>query len=307
VVSGSDLSTQVEATASRLRAVQADLADTESDLRTEHLADEIERSLEQIMPDDRKAFLEQLAARFPSWQGQSSGVSAASGAAARSNADRAELNDPSWLLERLIGLVGQMDDTGRTAIKQRLSEAGLLAGAVGDWPSGPAQRVRQLAFGGQDGPIDPGRVLDLLVVLLEFAQSLEKVVWRTWQQMAPRSQVRRRSPMNKTVGVFIAGDEDASRGDVKSTIEDLRQLTAAITAAVSQAGTLSYQRLGNLFPDAVVGAAKDEGKKAWESWEVAYWRKFKQLASAMDQGTFEAEVTRALAEYVIPLIGRGGR
>lgn len=306
-MSGSDLNSRVEETASRLRAVQADLADTETDLRAEHLADEIERMLEKIMPDERRAFLEQLSARFPTWQGQSSGVSASSSASARSGSDRAELNDPSWLLERLIGLVGELDDSKRDAIKQRLSEAGLLAGSVGDWPSGPAQRVRELVFGGKDGPIDPGRTLELLIVLLEFTQSLEKVVWRTWQQMAPRSAVRRRATLQKTTGLFISGDADASRGDVKFAIEDLRQLTAAITAAVSQAGHLSYQRLGNLLPDAVMGAAKDEGKKAWESWEVAYWRKFKQLASAMDQATFEAEVTRALADYVMPLIGRGGR
>lgn len=301
-----DLLGRVEETANRLRAIQTDLADAEETVRREHLEEEVERALSSVMPADRREFLAQLAARFPSWDSDVTGAPAAPLATGpvRSAADEREMKDPSFVLKRLIELTRGLPEEKKVAVRQALEEAGLAAGGVGSWPDAPAQRLKGVLTGMQGQP-EAGRVLDLLTVLLEFVLSIEKVVWRTWQQMAPRSQIKRRGQLQRAAGHFVSGDQEVSRNEIQQELEELRQLTAATIAAVSQAGHLAYVRLGNLSPEAVMGAAKDEGKAAWQSWEAAYWKKYQQLAESLDPTTFEVEVMHAMADYVEQILKRG--
>ncbi|MCB9845584.1 MAG: hypothetical protein H6811_06330 [Phycisphaeraceae bacterium] len=296
----------VDALAARIRAIQADLADSDGPLRAEHIAEEIDRAVGRLLPDQRLGFLEALGARFPSWDSDLT-ASAASESKTRSVEDRQELNDPSLLVRRLTELTKGWSEQKRAPIVEALKRAGLAPSGEGGWPADAAARFCKAVYDADQGPIDGGRALDLSARLVLLVLSLEKVVWRTWQQMSPRSIVKRRYSLQKLASTFVSGDQAASRGDLESALEELRQMTAGIIAAVAQAGHLSWVRLGHLLPDEVMAAAKEEGKKAWESWEVAYWRRYKDLASTIDPATFESEILRGLADWVEEVIGRGAR
>ena len=53
----------VAATANRLRLVQSDFADEPEQVRKDYLSDEIQRALGTLIPNERKAFLEELKMR----------------------------------------------------------------------------------------------------------------------------------------------------------------------------------------------------------------------------------------------------
>jgi hypothetical protein len=302
-----DLLAKVEDLATRLRAIQSDLADEAPELRREQLEDEIGRALQGVVAHGRAEFLELLAARFPSWDNDVSrgGAAAPATGGTRSATDQKEWSDPSFVLKRLIDLCKDLPEEKKLAVRRTLEEAGLSSGGVGSWPEAPLQRLRGLCAGGPKGQPNSGRALEALSMLLEFTLRLDKVVWATWQQMAPRSSVKRRGQLQRALGHWLDGGADVSQNEIQQELEDLRQLSAAVIASVSQAGHLAYVRLQNLQPDAVMAAAKDEGKRAWEAWEVAYWKKYLQLCQSLDPNSFEVEMMHAMADYVLPLLGRG--
>ena len=75
----------VAATMHRLRLVQADLADDDAATREQHVLGVIREALEQVLPQERKSFLEELLNRFPTWAPSLNGQAAASTAPASSS------------------------------------------------------------------------------------------------------------------------------------------------------------------------------------------------------------------------------
>lgn len=299
-----DLQARVEEAANRLRAVQTDLADADAELREEALSEEVERQLASLAPGDRAEFLTRLSSRFPSWDGDGSMASApASASPARSQADRRELDDPSWLLDRLLGMLDRLDEQQKNTIRARLIEAGMVSGGPGDWPAGAVKRFRKAAPDAGEH-IDPARLLELACALVEYVSSVEKLVWRAWQEISPRSPLRRGAPIGATIGRYSGGSGEVSLNEVRQELERLRQLSVGIIGAMSGTANLVHNRVQTLAPEGVMAAAKDEGRKAWESWEVAYWRKYRELAAVLDQPVFEKMVREALADSIMALIGR---
>lgn len=299
-----DLQARVEEAANRLRAVQTDLADADAALREEALTDEVERQLGDLAPGDRDEFLRRLSARFPSWDGDGSMASAPAAASpSRSQADQRELNDPSWLLDKLLGTLDRMDEEQKETIRRKLIAAGMVSGGPGDWPADAVKRFRKAAPDASEH-IDPGHLLELSGAMAEFVTSVEKLVWRAWQEISPRSSLKRGTPLGTTIGRFSGGSGEVSLNEVRQDLERLRQLTVGIIGAMSGTANLVHNRVQTLAPEGVMAAAKDEGKKAWESWEVAYWRKYRELAAILDQPVFEKEVREALSDSIMALIGR---
>src|SRR5262245_61055615 len=95
-------STRVAALAHRLRLVQSDFADAAPEARQRYLGDEIERALAALVPGERELFLNELAARFPAWDGSAPPAAAtpastaAPAAAPRAATDEREMRDPSF-------------------------------------------------------------------------------------------------------------------------------------------------------------------------------------------------------------------
>jgi hypothetical protein len=299
--SDAGLRTAVAATASRLRLVQIDFADQPHAVRNEYLSDEIKRALDGVVPAERRAFLEQLQASFPTWDGRVEAQ--VSSTPAKSAFDELELQDPSFLTERLVEVFATLDDAHRRAVIARLADAGIVAVGQYDWPQTPANTLKQkLAMNAPDN-IDPHRLLDLSALLAELVCSLDQVVWSAWRQIAPQANVKRPANLQKTMGRFTAGDQDTPRGQVAQDLSKLRMLTAGLIAAMSQTGRFAVQHYKNFGPEeikALVGTSMIGA-------EGRYWRKYVELAAAQDPIVVEQEIRKAIADYCEQVIrGQGG-
>jgi hypothetical protein len=293
----------VAATASRLRLLQADLADEPADVRQEHLDDVVRASLSKLVPQERDSFLAELEEAFPSWD---SNVAVASEGAAVSVMDRKELEDPSFLVARLAELSSGLTDIQRRVLADRLREAG-LAPRVQEggppWPEESEGKFRTRMQLGEQESVDAGRLMELATLLVEVASSLDQLVWNTWKTVSPRSALKRPAPLSHTMGRFVSGDTEVGRGQVAQDAERLRQLTAALVSAVSQVGRQFAQgHVSKFSPTEIAAMAGLEGGGLLVSKEVKCWRKYVELATSMDEVAIEGQIMQALAAYAESLI-----
>src|SRR5947209_5498582 len=105
---------KVAAVANRLRLLQIDFADQGDQVRCDYLKEELGRTLASLPPAERKPFLEELQARFPTWDGKVE--LARKPVDIRPSFDEKELNDASFLLTRLIKVCESMPAEKRAAV-----------------------------------------------------------------------------------------------------------------------------------------------------------------------------------------------
>lgn len=305
-----DLPTRVAGLANRLRLVQLDFADETPEARQEQLAEEIERALSQLAPDQRDEFLALLGERFPTWD-QNVEISArpadngeAPAPKVVSVMDAEELQDPSFLVQRLVALAGGLSEDQKQGIARTLKKAGIAppGGGGGGWPEEAAEGLRQALAVPATQAMDPTRTLELATTAAEIVLSLDQLVWNTWKQMASGSTLRRPSPLKATMARFVAGDQDTPRGQVKQDVERLRRLTAAVVASISQAGQQFAQRhAATVGPEAVKAATPKAGFT--QSQEALYWKKYSELAGEqMDPAAIERDIRAAIVKFVEAIV-----
>lgn len=303
--STTDQARLLAATANRLRLIQVDFADEAADVREGYLHDELQRALAKLSPDQRQPFIEELRARFPTWDSKVD-ITAPKAAAAptQSATDARELRDPSFLVTRLVELAPNLTEEQRRALVGRLAEANLAPPASGDLPAAQVTALKaKLGMAAADN-LDAARTLEMLTDLVTLASSLDQLVWSAWRQVAARSTLRRQNPLQRTMARYAAGEQDLTRGNISQDIERLRQLTASLVAAIGQIGRQFMQRyLHKFHPDEVQAIVQTEKAGGmFVSEEVKCWRKYKELARSLDEATVESEIQQAVAEYAETLI-----
>ena len=293
---GGETSKLVVATANRLRLAQTDLADETPEVRQQYLADEVERALAKIVPAERSAFIEALEEWFPTWERVDVSRGAEDGMG-QSLTDERELKDPSFLVDRLIELAPSLSESQRETLAGKLRDAGLSASGRQVWPESAAEKLRAQLKMPEGTEIDPLRAIELLGLQLEFAMSLDQLVWSTWKAISPRSDIRGAGEFKNTLIPYLQGDQDVPRGEVMLHLEKLRQITAALISAISQTGRQFAQDHYTRFrPDNIEETSRIE-KKALESIGVAAWRKYKEIFGTSDQATIEREIMQLIADY----------
>lgn len=293
---GGETSKLVIATANRLRLVQTDLADEEAEVRQQYLADEVERALAKLVPTERGAFIEALEKWFPTWERVDVSRGAEDGMG-QSATDERELKDPSFLVDRLIEVAPSLSDSQRDILAGKLRDAGLSTAGRQVWPESAAEKVRAQLKMPEGTELDPGRALELLGLQLEFAMSLDQLVWSTWKAISPRSDIRGAGELKGSLIPFLQGDQDVPRGEVMMHLEKLRQLTAALVSAISQTGRQFAQDHYTRFSPENIEETSKIQKKALESLGVAAWRKYKEIFGTSDQATIEREIMQLIADY----------
>jgi hypothetical protein len=288
--------------------LQIDLADLPDDVRRDHLHDELDRVLEKMSGSQRKAFLEALESRFPSWDSGISTETRRVAPTAQSPTDERELLDPSFLVRKLVDLAPDLPEADKRAVMDKLELAGFKATATGGgWRAESDTRLRdELKLGGDD-MIDPSNLVDLAGMLAGLVQSLDQLAWSTWRTVSPKSQLRRRAPLNKTMARFASGDPDVPRGEIADDLEKLRQLTASLISAMSQAGPLAYRQVSKLAPTQIESIVEGEGRSFMKSKDVSCWQKYCELATGLDEVSFEQALLQGIAEYAESLIRGLGR
>jgi len=258
----SDLSKHVAATANRLRLIQIDFADESTETRRGYLSEEIGRALDQVVPDQRQAFLTELLTRFPTWDPNVVASRAEEEVVARSEFDERELQDASFLVTRLTALAPSLSDSERQA-------AGLAPRSEGGWPEEGVKRLRETLQVGSDETLDPDRVLELVALVADFAASLDQLVWRAWQRLAPKSTFRSATPLRGTFCQFASGDQGTPRGQVVHDIRRLRQLVAALVSACGMAGQFATRYVARFSPSEIETLVSMEGGGFFVAKEVS--------------------------------------
>lgn len=308
--SKSEMALKAAGVANRLRLVQIDFADESPQVRRDQLAEEIERAMKPLVSDQRREFLKELIERFPSWDMNvalpSAPAAPAAPAPVQSKTDERELKDPSFLVGRLIEAGKNLSDEQKKALSAKLRDAGFVLEGKGGWPEAAAQAAAAELAPGEKLTMDPVRSLELLAVLAGVSRSLDQLAWNTWKTMAPRSQIRRTTELQKSMARFVAGDQDISRTQIKQDAERLRQLIAALISAVGKAGGPFAQKLIQRFDPAEIEAAVGKGG-FMSSPDAKCWAKYKELAGAMDAVSIENELLGAIVNWAEPLIKGIGR
>src|SRR5207253_10815339 len=177
------------ATAYRHRLGKSYFADEPEQVRKDYLSDQIQRALGTLIPNERKAFLDELKQYFPTWDAKVE--VRIEKPPVQTKTDQGELKDPGFLVSRLAELAPQLNEQQKRAIIEKLRQVGLAPSAVMGWPEQPAAALRAKLQAQPKDALEPGHVLELLTLCVELMESLDQVVWTTWRTIAPKSAIRR--------------------------------------------------------------------------------------------------------------------
>jgi len=298
----SDLSKHVAATGNRLRLIQIDFADESPETRRGYLSEEIERALDQVVPDQRHGFLADLLERFPTWDPNIELGRIEEQVVSRSEFDERELQDASFLVTRLTALAPSLSDAERQAVTERLREAGLAPRSEGGWPEEGVQHIRETLQVAREEELAPERVLELLAVVADFAASLDQLVWRAWQRLAPKSTFRSTTPLRTIFNKFATGDQGTPRGQLVHDIRKLRQLVAALVSAAGMSGQFATRYVARFAPGEIETLVGMEGGGFFVAKEVKCWRRFAEMAKEISDAAVEQEIRQQVAEFAESLM-----
>jgi hypothetical protein len=286
--------------AARLRLLQASFADDPLEVRERTLRDELEQALKAVALGQRKECMEALAMEFPVPEATKED------GAGKAKVEEATVPEtPSVLVDRLIGLTRAMSPAERETVVAQFAAAGLLPASNGatEISEELKQRLQKLAPGKR---LDQARALRILDVLIEFAWSLDQLVWEVWKSIAPRSIIRHESgkhdDFRKTLGPYLTGDLEVSTEEVKQLVNKTRKLVSGLMAAMGTVGEIHTQKfLKRLSPDAIRRQAEAE-PGVFESIEKKCWRKYTAVFAEMNDAAVEREILDAIKKYTEKLV-----
>jgi hypothetical protein len=301
---GKNLGDCVSETANRLRLIQVDFANDSEQTRIGYLNEEIQRILKTVMPEQRKVFLEKLMEKFPTGHLGTTLTDEQPQAQGRPEIEVEELRDPELAISRLLELVPTLSDEQKELAARRLQEAGLGSPvATQNYSDEFIQDLRARLGLGDLPDIKADRVAEMIVLLADFVFKLEPLIWNTWRMLSPRSSIHPSGSLKKTVGQYICGDSAAPDKKAEHELRMLQRLIAAITTAVGRVGSQFAKRhIGRFSPSEISSLVRMEHGSVFVSHEVKCWRKYLELAETLTEGSIEAEIRKAIAEYAESLI-----
>jgi hypothetical protein len=297
------------ATAHRLRYFQANFADDPRESRESFLEDELRRLLEPVPPSKRQEYLDLLAEKFPTWVSLATAAAPADAPAdaAAGTATAPQTPEDVWAL--FLKTLPRFDNTLRQLIQKRLAAEGFVP-ASGDAlaPETFADIAEKLKFAPTDS-VAPARLGKLLASLAEFAVATDQLVWSVWKSLAPKSTLRRDNSagdLRTALRRSLTGDTEVSALQVSQQLEKLRQLTAALIAALGPAAKIfATDHTTRYSPDAVRDAVKLEGVSVFGNADARLWKKYTELANEISEDSIRTTLIDAVVKYAEDLAGGG--
>ncbi len=299
-----NLGDSVSETANRLRLIQVDFANESEQTRMDYLNEEIKRVLKTVMPEQRKVFLEKLIERFPTGHLEATPTDEQPQPQGRSVIEVEDFKDPDFVISRLLELAPTLSDEQKELFAKRLQEAGFGSPVTAQNDSDYITLDLRTRLGLGDGPdIKFDRLVEMTILLGDFVFKLEPLYWNTWRMISPRSSIRPSGSLKKLVEQFICGESDASDKQAENELRMLQRLIIAATTAVGRLGSQFAKRhLGRFSPTEISNLVRMEHGSVFVSHEVKCWRKYLELAEALNEDFIEAEIRKAIADYVESLI-----
>ena len=293
------LESHVLETANRLRLIQVDFADESEQARTTYLCEEIEKALKSILPDDRNEFLVKLMDRFPAGSFITQAISTETTVESPPTVDESKLKDVEFLVRNLLEMAPTLSDGQKEFIDRSLRDAGLRPKARQGNSIELDQKLKQKFRVGDDYSISAEQISELNAALIDFVLKLEPLVWNTWRQLSPRSAVRPQGALTEKIGQFLRSDAEVSVNQVDSDLKLLQRLIAAMTSAVSRVGgQFAKRHLAKFLPLEIETLVKMEPGSVFVSHDVRCWKKYKELAEALNEDSIEMEIRKAIVDYV---------
>jgi hypothetical protein len=281
-----------EATANRLRFLQRELADERVEDRSAALGQEVKDALSKVVPEQRREFLEELRARFPSFDGGGMPAQAA----------ESQPTDPLIMFDRLADKAASLSPAEKQAVVDRLREAGFPIGTGGAAPDPELLEIGRLLQLGTNVKPDNARSLQLLFVLVDFLQKLDQAAWSSWTQIAPDSEIRRNAALQRVMGRFLKAE--ITRPQLAQESDRLLRLTASLLVSLQRIGPGLFRS----YFDPISPATIKEGVPAslMRSREAQCWREFEQRAGTMEADSFNSALFGAIARFVKDFFQPGG-
>jgi hypothetical protein len=248
-------------TANRLSLIQVDFADESEQTRTTYLCEEIKKALKNVLPDNRKEFLERLLEKFPAGSLVTQAILAGATVESLPAVDESEFKQENSI---------ELD-----------------------------QKLKQKFKVGDEYSISAEKIAELNVILIDFVLKLETLAWNTWRQLSPRSTVRPQGDLTKKIGQFLSNDAGISVNQVDDDLKVLQRLIAAMTSAVSRVGSQFAKRhLAKFSPSEIEALVRMEPGSVFVSHDVKCWKKYKELAEMLNEDSIEMEIRKAIVDYV---------
>ena len=286
--------------AARLRLLQSSFADDSAETRERILNEELEQALKAVSLGKRKESIEALAEEFPVPE------SLDLPRAEKAPVLPAAPDDPAVLAERLLNLVRTSAPEESAAILKQIQDSGLLPGTHGGSLEVPEELRKRMEKLAPDKPLDLGRALRLLDILIEVTGNLDQLVWQVWKNIAVKSVIQHEtgaySDFRKTLAPYLSGDSEVSTDQMKQIVNKTRKLASGLMAAMGTVGEISaHKYLDRLSPDAIRKIAEaDSG--VFESLEKKCWRKYAGIFESLNRAAIEREVLDAIRKYTEKLV-----
>lgn len=283
----------------RLRMLQVEMADSDRGQREQILKQELDRQLAgaKLSPGERGTVLKELEERFPSWDQP---VAVGGDAPVQSGTDAAELNDPSFLIARLIELAEAMPAKQKLEeVIDPLAKAGLVKSGVGIPPDALAALKKKLGIAA-DKAVDLPRLVQLVETLADCVQKVSRLIYTIWcDGLGGRKEKGVRvpaTPLDTIIREFITGSREIGSKNVVDDVDELRSLVAAMVSSVATlpaelSGRYTHLRPGEI--ELAVSTSMFKGKSA------ACWDKYSELATVLSPSSMDREIKELLVRETV--------
>ncbi len=295
---------EVDRLAAAIRETQGSFSDESAEERAGAIDQLIREGLEKLVPSERTAFLGELSKRFPTWDSDVRAV--IEDGPASSESDKQEDQDWTWHLDRLGSLFADLPEEHREEVRKALVARGMASKPQthGAWPEEPAGKVHAMYYGGDNGPIDEGRALELLAMLGDVALRLDRVVRAVWVSLVPDDRLRQPPALDRVLNAYLTGDPQAQSEKVEQQIKELRQRAQLMIGTLAEAGRVAFSRVEFLLPPEIERLAPKS--TLTRSNEHQCWVTYKKRASFIEREIFQQEIRRDLGEELRKVLGVGG-
>lgn len=266
----------VNALASRLRLVQADLAQAGSEERRLSLKDEVNHALKNVPATDRRRLLQGLLLRFPV-AGQTVG-SVAPAPTPAVPAER-EPETPDELFQRFLALCREIPADKRAQWTQQLASAGMVQVQTQKaQPSVeiPVELLKAIGLS-EEQPPQVDRVFQLVGKLTDLLLKLDQGTNKTMEQLGVRRRiVGEKKGLSEAFNGYLTGKRQTPESELQAFSSCLGSLVTGMLVGPRNYGNDFLRRCS---PEAIEEVVKAEGRHGFRrSFELCCWEKYKDLA-----------------------------
>jgi hypothetical protein len=295
------------------------------------IVDELESMIKEVPQNDRRNALLALLDHFPGLSEGFSTPAAPAPSLSDSSFGLPFVSPPLSSLElanRLAEAWPRLGDEERAACERRLAEAGIIKQPAAASPlAGLSQQISLEKSREADAvlgveilkarldmdpevPVDLGKLLRMIGIVVPSVESLEEWVWTVWRQLAPASQIQRsglagRSKFTQRTGVMLAGGP-ADAGGYQATLENTQRLLVALLNGLGLATrNFSKEFTSRISPEAIEREIRQQNRFRAGGLEALCWELFRKRSDDLTANAILHSLRAALAKAVEELYHSG--